>query len=360
MLALEPGLGSVGDTAYRYASITHPPTPIPYKVARTNVWAAAVSRRSVWERILDRPDCREFVRLQLEELRPNLVLANQIPPWVVIPTKYRAATVVDTHNAEGLRLSRRLCQSPWWEGPLLHQQRDATVRFESTVSREAAIVWAVSGTDVSYFQRLGARCELIPNGVDMPQHAWHMRGDAVTEQRPVRLLFLGSFDYHANVDALNFFVQDWARWADDLPWRIDVVGSGDVSNLSRRARTSPRTTLLGRVQDVGKAYLTHDALIVPMRLGGGTRLKVLEGFAHGIPVISTRVGVEGVGAEPGRHFLPAEKGADFREALVALITDRERPLRLSSAARELASSFQWSSVGARADASIGRLIDHEG
>lgn len=176
----------------------------------------------------------------------------------------------------------------------------------------------------------------------------HRRPDS-----PFRFFFIGNLAYAPNTDALATLVRHiWpalrARLGPDCLLRI--VGDSAPVDLEREARAQPGIEWLGHVPSSSAAFADAHILLVPLRSGGGTRIKILEAFASRCPVITTAIGIEGIQALPGVHYLPAETPEDFvREALrlkndpalrdalareaLALIDSHYSPAALEAAAR---------------------------
>jgi glycosyltransferase involved in cell wall biosynthesis len=189
-------------------------------------------------------------------------------------------------------------------------------------------VSVVSDRDLVEYPRLapGARLCLVPNGVDFPPGP-----SAGSADGP--LLFVGAMHYPPNASAVRWLVQELLP---ELPGaQLLVVGEGVVPD-------HPRVRATGYVESLDEVWRGASALVVPLRAGGGTRLKVLEAMAHGVPVLSTALGVEGLGAVPGEHYLEAETVEDFAEAARRLATDVALRARLCAAGRSLAERYEWS------------------
>jgi glycosyltransferase involved in cell wall biosynthesis len=140
-----------------------------------------------------------------------------------------------------------------------------------------------------------------------------------------QLLFVGTLDYPPNEEAALYLVE---RILPELrarargPWLLNVVGRNPSRRLRAVAANDPGIVLRSDVDDLAPLYAAAHIVLVPLRSGGGTKLKTLEGFAHRRPVVSTRHGVRGLGAVAGEHFLSAEKPAEFVEAIMRLGEDR--------------------------------------
>lgn len=153
--------------------------------------------------------------------------------------------------------------------------------------------------------------------------------------RPRTLMFVGRMDYFPNLDAMRFFLRDvWpllgARYGDDL--RFHIVGGGAPASFTVDAFAG--VTLDRDRADVLPVYREAAIAVVPIRSGGGTRVKIIEAFTLGRAVVSTTMGAEGLGAEPGRHLLIADTAEEFASACAKLIDDPQLAARLAAEAAE--------------------------
>jgi len=116
--------------------------------------------------------------------------------------------------------------------------------------------------------------------------------------------------------------------------------------------------ITGTVDDTAPYYRQAWAVVVPIRVAGGTRIKILEAMAAGVPVVSSARGAEGLAADPGRHYLLADSDREFRDALVTLAADPALGRRLSAAALDLVRSrYDWPVLGDRLAAALRQLLD---
>jgi sugar transferase (PEP-CTERM/EpsH1 system associated) len=186
----------------------------------------------------------------------------------------------------------------------------------------------------------GARIHVVPNGVEVS--AFTPAGGAPGNS----LLFVGSMDYHPNIDAVTWFVRDvWPGIAARRPeLQLVIAGSNPAKAVQELAAGRIRVT--GTVDDVRPYYAQAFAVAVPLRVGGGTRLKILEAMAAGVPVISTRLGMEGIDAQPGRDLLIADSPEQMIEALEALTPERRSAI--AAAGRKLVEqTYDWRMLGRR-------------
>ncbi len=205
-------------------------------------------------------------------------------------------------------------------------------RFEGYAGRQFDVVVAVSSRDRAMFERdYGWRhVETIDTAVDLD----YFRPGAAAE-RPGRVVFIGSMDWLANEDGVQHFVRDiWPLVrAQHAAATFQIVGR----NPSRAVRelAGDGVEVVGTVPDV-RPYLADAAVaVVPLRIGGGTRIKIFEAMAMRKAVVSTRIGAEGLAVHSGDDVLLADEPGEFAAAVVRLLDDAEYRRQLSTAARDL-------------------------
>ena len=204
-------------------------------------------------------------------------------------------------------------------------------RWRRTQTAAVARVDAVavcSGVDA---ERLGAEHSfVVPNGYPTPP----VPLGRASAGAPPTVSFVGDLTYLPNLDAAHHLALDVAP---ELRARIDGVQIRLVgrSHSARRLQDPPRVVVTGHVDDLDEELATADVAAVPIRFGGGTRLKVLEAFAHRIPVVSTGIGAEGLGARDGRELLLADTPADFAAACARVLTDDGLRAALADAGQAL-------------------------
>jgi glycosyltransferase involved in cell wall biosynthesis len=169
---------------------------------------------------------------------------------------------------------------------------------------------------------------------------------------------VGLLTYEPNLDALGYFTSEVLpivrRERPDVTLRV-VGRYGDGPRIRAIAATDG-VDMLGELPDVTDELRRATVAVVPIRFGGGTRIKLLEAFAYGLPAVSTTVGAEGLDVVPGTHLLVAEGPKAFAEACLTLLRDEHARERLAAAARLLyLESYQWSMVRPRIVEVAGRV-----
>jgi glycosyltransferase involved in cell wall biosynthesis len=220
-------------------------------------------------------------------------------------------------------------------------------RFERRVLGEVERTVAVSDVDAARFRRdFGARrVDVVENGVDTA----YFRPQAARRQ-PDRLLFLGSLDWRPNLDGVRLLLENvFPAVRAALPWaRLCLVGRNPTESLRRQAAATPGVELHGSVPDVRPHLAGCGLLVVPLRIGGGSRLKILEALASGTPVVSTRVGAEGLCLEAGRHLTVVEDVDALEPALVAAIRNPEAARAQAAAGRRrVLECYDWDALADR-------------
>ena len=187
-----------------------------------------------------------------------------------------------------------------------------------------------------------ARVAVVPNGVDCAAFA--------TEPGKARtggLLFVGSLDYHPNVEGLKFFTREvWPTLRQQRQsLRLRIVGSRPVPEVLAMG-TIEGVEVVGPVEKVEPYYADAEAALVPLFSGGGTRLKVLEAFAAGVPVFSTAMGMEGIAAQPGVHYIAAETAKDWVAAVLRVGVESVEMDAMAQRGKQLAEQrYDWEAVG---------------
>lgn len=278
----------------------------------------------------------------------------------VLPAGYRlpdgVRVIIDQHNIEYELLRRTAAQEPLGPRKLynwLESCRLAPIELRRCAAADVVLVTSERERQALHRSLPNSFIEVVPNGVDLeffsrstlPQttHA----SLSATDTTP-RIVFTGAMNYFPNVDAVVSFAHTcWPRIREQVPdakWLI--VGKDPLASVQRLAEL-PGVTVTGAVPDV-RPYLGSATLaIAPLLVGGGTRLKILEAFAMGLPVVATRLGCEGLAVVPGQHLLVADTPEDLADAIVRCLTDAGLSARLGAAGQALAEAkYGWDAISA--------------
>lgn len=181
----------------------------------------------------------------------------------------------------------------------------------------------------------GKGVKVVPNVIPANALRWSAR-----RMQPDRrdIIFVGNMSYLPNIDAVMWFASRiWPRLRSAVPFpiRFVILGAGSPREVSGLAR-SPDIVVAGGVEDVGPHYGGAALAVVPIRAGGGTRIKLLESANYGVPIVATSFGAAGTGFRSGHELLLADGERDFAEACFKLLIDRKLACRLAQQARRMA------------------------
>jgi len=236
-----------------------------------------------------------------------------------------------TGQSEGRRLVRSFAR---WQASRVEE-------LERSLAAAAAGTSCVSARDAVALRALGARTEplLVPNGVDLERHA-RRRGPADGET----VLFVGDLSWPPNADGVRWFLRDvWPRIRRLRPAaRAEILGRSVPADLFRLSRED--VALLGEGRDAREHWARASVAVVPLRAGGGTRLKILEAAASGVPVVSTSIGAEGLEFS-AEEILRRDEAGPFADAVAGLLADASAASRQADAARSRAeASYGWGPI----------------
>ena len=257
------------------------------------------------------------------------------------------------HNLSWRYYESRAAAASRTARPLFAAEARRFARYDRGHLDRYGLAVAVSDDDAAALRELsGVRVAAIPNGVDTRALPALPESSAAPT-----LLFTGTLDYPPNAQGIAWFVRRvWpsvrARHPDA---RLTIVGRGGgraVRELGREAGVE----LAGHVPELGPWFEAATLAIVPVLSGGGTRLKALEAMSAQRAVVSTRLGIAGLGVEPGREALVEDEPEAFGRAISSLLQDEEQRRELASAGRRLVEDhFDWRVLGERLAAELERL-----
>jgi polysaccharide biosynthesis protein PslH len=281
----------------------------------------------------------------LSERPYDVLLCDFVGAGGVIPWDRPIPKVVFTHNVEAMIWKRHaeVATNPLWR-MVFRRECGKMEAVEKDYLTRADHVLTVSDTDSDYFGAFVSRDKIttIPTGVDIDFFRPQSEAD-----EPGQIVFTGSMDWMPNEDGVLYFTQEiypliLERQPRAVLW---IVGRTPSARIRALADASAQIKVTGRVDDIRPYIARAAAYVVPLRVGGGTRLKIFEAMAMGKAVVSTTIGAEGLPVTHGRDGWLADTPRDFADAVCRMLEDEPLRREMGRAARDLvASNYSWDSV----------------
>ncbi len=307
-------------------------------------------------------DCRPEVVRKLRDLlgleNYDVLLCDFVHTAAVLPWDLPGPKVIFTHNVEAQIWERHysVSKNPIWKAVSWREYKTMS-RMERRYAELADFVLTVSENDTAFFSRFlpAAKLATIPTGVDVE----YFQPGPDSEQRNT-LVFTGSMDWMPNEDAISYFAQAIlplirSEVPDVTLW---VVGRKPSAQLLSLAQNDPAVRVTGTVDDIRPFVQRACAYVVPLRIGGGTRIKIYEAMAMGKAVVSTRIGAEGLPVKHSENILLSDKPEDFARSVVQLLRRPAERQRIAQAARKLVEeNYSWASVAQVLARTLSRVAD---
>lgn len=249
----------------------------------------------------------------------------------------RSRRVLDLHNALWV-LYKRLAETTAYTSPMKYiLLRDWRLlkRYEGELCRAFEAVTAVSEEDKAALMEAGARSDMtvIPIAIDTDEQAFIQR-----QPSGPHIVHIGTMYWPPNIDGITWFLDEiYPRVKAQVPdVRCTLIGARPPASISDRAKTDPSLTVTGYVADPLPYLRDSSMMVVPLRSGGGMRVKILNALSQGIPMVSTTVGCEGIAVTHGEDILVADDPAAFADATVRLLKDAALNQHVTTRGRQTA------------------------
>jgi sugar transferase (PEP-CTERM/EpsH1 system associated) len=273
----------------------------------------------------------------------DILVCDFLQPSINVPEHPSLPTVLFQHNVEAMiwRRHYEVQKNPIKKAYLYNQWRKSFAYESATCQRFDQVV-AVSTEDAQTMRHEYNLQQVadVPTGVD----TCFFRPQGDEPNLPHNLVFTGSMDWLPNEDAMQYFIKEiLPRIRQSLPdVTLTVVGREPYSSLIDQARHDPAIVVTGRVDDVRPYIERATAYIVPIRIGGGTRLKIYEAMAMEKPIVSTSVGAEGLPLRNGVELLIADTAEAFADAVIRVLKDEDLAQALGRrAATTVRQKYSW-------------------
>jgi glycosyltransferase involved in cell wall biosynthesis len=297
----------------------------------------------------------QFDFVQLESIHmagylPSLTRGRNKPRFVICDWHNIESELMERYSKQTSSVLRKLYAA---------QQSKKLCEFERWFLKQCDMHLVVSDRDRDALLAKGATVPVVvvENGVPVDDfadsalasaHSAYARSPGLAgPQCRRRVLFVGSMDYHPNIEAVLAFAEHvWPSVASRLPDAVFTVVGRNPPEAVRGLSSRVRIEVTGSVTDVRPYYYEAFAAVVPLRVAGGTRLKILEAMAAGVPVISTGIGAEGLCATPDVHFIQADTAAATVSAILAVAAGGERIQEMIHLSRDLTRRrYDWGVIG---------------
>ena len=261
----------------------------------------------------------------------------------------RPRTFLTLHNIDSERNERIIENTPFSFYKLfLYYNQWKFKQWEPKSIGKCDEVITVSSEDKNTIKKIRffSNIHVVPNGVDTETH-YMIDGN---EEESITIIFVASMDSESNNDGAVFFIKEiFPAIKKTIPATFYAVGR-NPTELLKTFHNNKDIFITGEVPDVTEYYSKAEVAIVPLRSGGGTRLKILEAMALGVPVVSTSIGCEGLELENGDHLLVTDDPDGFANAVVEVIKNKELRKALIRASRErMEKQYDWRKIAALQD-----------
>lgn len=296
-----------------------------------------------------------MIREWMAEHQFDVAVCDFLSASLNFPEKLSTPTVLFQHNVESVLWRRQADYEPNLIKRMAFKLEAAKmIRYEQKAVNRFNHVIAVSENDRENMARMtsASRISIVPTGVDLEAYRQQSGNDA---NEPI-VVFTGSMDWEANIDGVEYFCAEiWPRVLKAVPnARFRIVGRNPHPRVVSLASDSIEVT--GTVPSVTDYMRDAAVFVVPLRIGGGTRLKIYEAMAMGKAVVSTSVGAEGLDVEDGRDIMLADTSLAFADSIIKLLCDRQARKQFESAAAQLAAGFDWSVIADRFEEVLSETI----
>jgi glycosyltransferase involved in cell wall biosynthesis len=302
------------------------------------------------------PKVRDEVARRLKDGSAEVAVCDFLSASLNFPEASPTPVVLFQHNVETM-LWRRMAETE--KSPLRKMSYRIEARkmesYETRTLRRFRHVIAVSDHDRKEMLVLARGCMItvVPTGVDTEQY---QPAPSITGGPP-RIVFTGSMDWEPNIDAVEYFCRDifpsvLAQFPDA---RFQIVGRNPYPRVKKLVSASVEVT--GTVPSVAEYLRNATLVIVPLRIGGGTRLKIFEAMAMKKALVSTSIGAEGLDVTSGKDCLLADDAQSFAAAILAVLRDPELRRSYEDNAAALAARYDWSQIARRFADALGEAVN---
>ncbi len=289
------------------------------------------------------PQVQKLLREWIPERKFDVAVCDFLASTLNFPKHLATPTALFQHNVETILWKRKAeVEMKWLDRSVSKMEYAKMRRFEPDQVRRFHHVIAVSETDRRAMSAMvdPSHISVVPTGVDLSKYQYD---PSVQPSRPL-VVFTGSMDWAANIDGVEFFCKEiWPLVLAKVPdAHFRIVGRDPHPRVKALASSTVEVT--GTVPSVVDHLREAAVFVIPLRIGGGTRIKIYEGMAMGKATVSTTVGAEGLDVQHGRDILLEDSPAGFAGAILTFLQNDEARRRYEAAAAATARKYDWSVI----------------
>jgi polysaccharide biosynthesis protein PslH len=269
--------------------------------------------------------------------------------------------VFDAHNANWSVMGRLKNKAPFYLKPVLAQEQRQIKKYEGRIVSEFEYTLAVTDIDrellLDAAQTIKGPAVAAERIITIPIAVDTMQLQAVARQSDTfNIVTIGTLHYQPNADGIRWFINEvFPLIRTELPAvSLTIIGKNPPADIARLATIDQNVNVTGYVEDLVPYLEKASLMVVPVRTGGGMRVRILEAFSRAIPVVTTTTGLEGIDARPGEDVLVADQPDLFAKEVIRLATDPNLQAALSTNGRRLAETkYDWLKVLGHLDTIYG-------
>ena len=302
------------------------------------------------------PQVEQLLEQWIPQRRFDVAVCDFLSSTLNFPRDLATPTALFQHNVESILWKRKADVEPRFLDRAVFRLESAKMsRFEPEQTRRFHHVIAVSETDRTAMSTMvdPSHISVVPTGVDLSKY----RYDPQLRPQGSLVIFTGSMDWQPNIDGVEYFCSDiWPLVLKRVPQaRFRIVGRDPHPRVKKLASTSVEVT--GTVPSIVDHLREATAIVVPLRIGGGTRIKIYEGMAMGKATVSTTIGAEGLDVRHQRDILLEDTPSGFADAIITLLQNVEARRRLEAGAAATARKYDWSVITEKFVEVLQKTID---
>ena len=326
--------------------------PYSDKTARWSLIKSLFTSHSNWHQITRSTQFQQKLDLLLAAESFDII-QSEFPVMAMFNYNSRAIKIIDSHNVEYDNFKRMAKVKNPFKKLFYHLEAYKFYREETEACSQQGALFVTSERDISIFNQTVPDVPkyLIPNGVDTNYFK-----PFNTQPDPHSMVFVGMMKYVPNYDGISWFLDEvFPKILEKVPdATITIVGKNPPQSISSRANKNIIVT--GFVEDT-RPYIEKSAVyVVPLRMGGGTRLKIMEALAVKKPIVSTSIGCEGIEVINGESIMIADNPDEFAASVIELFTNPKQVADITEKGYELVNNlYRWESIGRQMDVAYKEL-----